>query len=295
MNERLPMRILGPAMRAALMKANAEKLLASDSRVLNAVLILLPSYSRREDEAYVAQIAALANVGQSTTRRALKKLDALGIIGYKGRRGPGRKPLISLPDVAEQAAETAQHAEQSITAQHGEQSSGENRSPCRAPDCSPSRATTEESFREEGLDVVGLDEFDESESAELDRLLAATDFTPAQRVRAHKEPGRSIQWLLRSQEPDISNAVGYAWRGIEGENWPSAAKRTGTPSHSIDLPEAWQRFIAGIGWDESYDEGLVLDELRQRRRRFEGELTDSEALAAWREKRAERYPDREAA
>lgn len=60
---------------------------------------------------------------------------------------------------------------------------------------------------------------------------------------------------------------------------------------ALDLQGAWARFLNGHGWDETFDEDQVADELERRRRTFPGTLDTHDALAQWHAARAARYPD----
>jgi hypothetical protein len=61
----------------------------------------------------------------------------------------------------------------------------------------------------------------------------------------------------------------------------------------IDLPDAWQKFIAGHGWDELFTPEMILEELARlsRGRQTTGVLDEREALEAWRQERARRFPE----
>lgn len=130
-------------MRCAFARASQVRLVQSEWRVLAAVVALTASWSKLEDEAFVAQIAATAKVGQSTCRRALKRLNELGIIAYSGRRGPGQKPLVSLSVQLGEQSESVQQDERLAAEKLADREVSQNRS--------PSRATTEKGFREEDL------------------------------------------------------------------------------------------------------------------------------------------------
>jgi hypothetical protein len=266
-------------MREVLVKATAAKLTPSDWKTLAGVLVLLPSYSRLEDNVYIGQVAKEGNVSERQARRSLKCLNELGIIAYR-RRGTGQAPRIALSadldgHVFGHPAEvpnghTVGHSEESgeiLNGQHAAALNGQADGP-----------RTEESFREED-DVVTLD-----------RLLEATDFTAHQRSQAHKQPARSIAWLERAQEPDIGNPAGYAWTGIEGTTWPKPRNPSVKTGPKIDLGEAWRRFLDGFDWTVDDDEGYIRERLRKLRLMFPGDLTDRDALAQWQAKRLERYP-----
>lgn len=58
------------------------------------------------------------------------------------------------------------------------------------------------------------------------------------------------------------------------------------------IAETWAKFLDGHGWDDSYDQAMILDELRRQREstHTEGTLADEEALELWREQLERRYP-----
>jgi hypothetical protein len=106
---RAPYPLAGQALRATAAKACNARLAQSDWRVLSAVLGMTAGYSRLSDRIYVAAIAQAANVGESTARRSLRKLDGLGIIGFHHKQGSRTAPLITMGG----ATVTAQLLEQS--------------------------------------------------------------------------------------------------------------------------------------------------------------------------------------
>lgn len=188
----------------------------SEWRTLGAVIVLTGTYSKLEDEAYVAQVAAIANVGESTCRRALKRLNQLDVISYNGRRGP-KKPLLSL------TPKTVQHVEQSKTDSHAEQSSEATPAETATLDRSASRTTTEK-YLEEDNDVAVL----------IDDL----GFSANQRARALSEdPKRVLAWITLAQR-EATNPAAFAWSGIDAGTWPSSKKLTTVRgSHGSTLTE----------------------------------------------------------
>ena len=68
--DRVAYSIAGNAMREVIVRASAEKLTQSDWRTLAGVLYLLPSYSRLEDNVYIAQVAKAGNVSDHQARRS---------------------------------------------------------------------------------------------------------------------------------------------------------------------------------------------------------------------------------
>ena len=86
------------------------------------------------------------------------------------------------------------------------------------------------------------------------------------------------------RNPDITNKLGYAWTGIDGNSWPKATK--GAATTTIDLAKAWRRFVDGFDWTMDDNEDYIRERLRKLRTKFAGDLTDSDALNQWKHKRA---------
>jgi hypothetical protein len=62
---------------------------------------------------------------------------------------------------------------------------------------------------------------------------------------------------------------------------------------AADLTTAAEQWVRGLGWDETFDEAMVEEELARIERRLHGELgVDQRArlLELWRSLRSERYP-----
>lgn len=82
--------------------------------------------------------------------------------------------------------------------------------------------------------------------------------------------------------------------GPEGSmNRDNSARTRERPTNGTreraNINDAWKRYLDGYGWDDSYTETMVLDDLRRRRERCTGDLTDADALDAWRAARDHRY------
>jgi hypothetical protein len=148
-------------------------------------------------------------------------------------------------------------------------------------------------------DPIGLDRTDEPEPClneiendvvVLDRMIEEElpGFTTPQRERAHKDPARAIAWIKRSSEPDVHNPCAYVDSQLRGDTWPVLPKPT-NGKRTINLAEAWRRYVDGFAWDETFTDHMILEELRTRRRGFAGDLTDIDALALWQTKRDERF------
>lgn len=58
----------------------------------------------------------------------------------------------------------------------------------------------------------------------------------------------------------------------------------------MPIAETWQRFLNGYGWDETFNEEMILDELRRHRESVhsEGAISDGDALEMWRTVAAQR-------
>jgi hypothetical protein len=72
--------------------------------------------------------------------------------------------------------------------------------------------------------------------------------------------------------------------------------QTGVERHVIGLRQAWSAFVAGAGWDETYDESMIDEELERIRSGAYVEddgYSRAEAVDLWRSERDRRYAESE--
>jgi len=99
------------AQRAAIARANQHRLTDIQHRVLLAVFALISSWSRLEDVVYVAQVATHAGLepdadgDHRSVRRAIARLNELGVIEWEPGRGSGKRSTLRLPEAAHERAE----------------------------------------------------------------------------------------------------------------------------------------------------------------------------------------------
>jgi hypothetical protein len=98
---RQPYAEVGKRSRAAIDRAQAADLSRCEHKVLLAIVSLLTTWSKTEDEIALSQLAKLAHVHPRTVRRALQHLNALGIVLYtpggSAPSGTRRRSLVGLP------------------------------------------------------------------------------------------------------------------------------------------------------------------------------------------------------
>ena len=89
---------VGQAMRAAVERARdvQPRLTVADRAVLDAVFVLLASYSRLADRVFVMQIAVIAGVHERIARASLRRLADVGVIGWRTVQGSQKPSLLTL-------------------------------------------------------------------------------------------------------------------------------------------------------------------------------------------------------
>ena len=95
---------VGRALRSALERAAEAELPRAAHRTLEAVVALVASYSRLEDNVTVEKIAEVAQLHPKTVEAHLRQLRDLGIVVYAGGRGRGKSSRVGLPAAAEKGA-----------------------------------------------------------------------------------------------------------------------------------------------------------------------------------------------
>lgn len=102
-------------------------------------------------------------------------------------------------------------------------------------------------------------------------------------------------WVGKGSTPPSPREEGKSPRQ-RGTN-PRARRQRDEAPTTIDVNEAARLFIAGAGWDETYDEDAIREELAKlnRSRKTTGTLDIDAALELWRSERAKRYPELAAA
>ncbi len=149
---------------------------------------------------------------------------------------------------------------------------------------------------------------DSEEIANLTRM-------PLGDVREGIETLLQIRWLRHTQTPRrASKAASKRASNLDSNLLAQRKRREETPISPFSstpkprrrvattdngkapmptpIAETWAKFLDGHGWDDSYDQAMILDELRRQREstHTEGTLGDEEALELWREQLAKRYP-----
>lgn len=131
---------------------------------------------------------------------------------------------------------------------------------------------------------------------DLDQALAAIGVNAPTRQRALTEnPDRVRACLAAATRNGRNPAALFAALLTSGE-WPIMSPG-GDPlsGHAgmTDVNDAVERFLAGVGWDDSYDEEAMREEFRriEGARLTTGRLELDRMMARWRELRARRYPE----
>ncbi len=96
---------VGAAIRQAIDRAIASNLAGRDFRVLLAIISLVSSYSRLEEEGHsVDEIAAKAALDRRHAQRCLRRLESAGAIIFRPGCGYGHRSTVGLPRDEERAA-----------------------------------------------------------------------------------------------------------------------------------------------------------------------------------------------
>lgn len=95
---------VGRAIRLALERAAAARLPRSSHLTLEAIVAVVGSYSRLEDNVSVDQLARFSGLHPKTVEKALRQLRDLGIATYRGGRGRGNVSTIGFPASVERGA-----------------------------------------------------------------------------------------------------------------------------------------------------------------------------------------------
>jgi hypothetical protein len=94
-SDRDPYREVGIALRAACLRAASMKLMVSEHRVFNVVVAATASWSRLSDTLAVESIVEATKLDRADVRRALKRLDEVGIIAYEPGSSERGRPRIT--------------------------------------------------------------------------------------------------------------------------------------------------------------------------------------------------------
>lgn len=121
-------------------------------------------------------------------------------------------------------------------------------------------------------------------------VLKELGWKPWQIEQGLREPLRALAWANASHT--ARNPGGFAWHGYTNGGTPATDQREEKPP--MDVVAACQLFIEGNGWDDSYDEQAIRDELGriERGRRTQGTLdehTIAGLLEQWAATRQDRY------
>jgi hypothetical protein len=137
------------------------------------------------------------------------------------------------------------------------------------------------------LDVEADD--DDEIFRELEQLAPTEEQRPRWRLAAQDEPARVRACLNAALTK--SKPRSYFETLLNNGSFPEAERKPDEQIKTIHVKTAWTNFVNGLAWDDGFGEYEILDELRRIRNLHttSGDIPDSEALEAWRQKRAERY------
>lgn len=131
---------------------------------------------------------------------------------------------------------------------------------------------------------------------ELDHHLAAAGIGPTDRQLARRENPARVRACLDAAQANGRNPAAYFHQLLTSGEWPlhspGDGARSGHAGTVIDANDAAGRWLDGVGWDESFDEGLVEDEFDriESSPRTSGTVDRPAMLDRWRQLRAERFP-----
>lgn len=131
---------------------------------------------------------------------------------------------------------------------------------------------------------------------DLDKALAELRPNAAQRARiqrAASEEPRRLHDCLRAALERGHGIEPYLDELLVNGSWPEPIPDPSTlgAGSTIEIALAWQRYVRGYDWDETFTDNDMLAELTRIRasNRVSGYLADTDALAAWESERARRY------
>lgn len=110
--------------------------------------------------------------------------------------------------------------------------------------------------------------------------------------RAALDPDRAQAWVEAAKTRANGNPGGYAWSGFDSGDWPK--DWSSDDPQGIDVVAACQKFIAGLGWDETVDQWAMMIEFEriERSPRTTGRLTEGDydgLVEQWKAERQDRY------
>ena len=128
---------------------------------------------------------------------------------------------------------------------------------------------------------------------ELDKQLQTLGVSARCRQQALHENPQRVQACLDAARRNGRNPAAYFAELLTSGEWPLESVRDERVAAVIDVNDAAERFLAGVGWDESFDAEAVREELRriEGSTRTAGRLDLDRMMARWRELRSERFPE----
>lgn len=126
------------------------------------------------------------------------------------------------------------------------------------------------------------------------RVPSPTPLTPPNPPRPggldQEEQTRLDAWRTHAhQRADIREPEAYAQTMFVKGGWPNGTE----PEHRFDVTTACRNWITGHGWDETYDEAMVVEELeRLAHKAGDWEIPErATLLAEWQAEQQKRYPE----
>jgi hypothetical protein len=130
---------------------------------------------------------------------------------------------------------------------------------------------------------------------------------PAPPGQRRRKPATESQKSSRNGSPTPSRTVSVTPSGSDSSvGWDGLGSTPQTPQrrrrrareqppgepHPVEARNAWAAFVTGHGWDDTFDEAAIREEIQrvQDSKHTTGDLGIDYALDVWRKNRAKRYP-----